>query len=110
MPTECSIVLQEKAAALAKGRQKRIQIIDGQQVEVLTGEFGEEAMDEDDEDYEEEDISIDLEGQERKRREREAANKEKGDSSEYVVLEVIQVRGRLHYATKRSEIRVMITV
>ena len=38
-----NIVLQEKAIALKIGRQKKIQIIDGQQVEVLTGD------DEDDE-------------------------------------------------------------
>jgi hypothetical protein len=38
-----NISLQEKAMALKIGRQKKIQIIDGQQVEVLTGD------DEDDE-------------------------------------------------------------
>ena len=38
-----NIYLQEKAIALKIGRQKKIQIIDGQQVEVLTGD------DEDDE-------------------------------------------------------------
>ena len=38
-----NIYLQEKAMALKIGRQKKIQIIDGQQVEVLTGD------DEDDE-------------------------------------------------------------
>ena len=42
-------IFQEKAIALKIGRQKKIQIIDGQQVEVLTGD------DEDDEDeYDEE--------------------------------------------------------
>ena len=40
---------QEKALALKIGRQKKIQIIDGQHVEVLTGDDEE---DEEDEEYE----------------------------------------------------------
>lgn len=58
--------VQEKAMALKYGRQKKIQIIDGHQVEVLTGE----GSDEDGED------SIGVEGQ---------------DGEYYVVLEVTQL-------------------
>ncbi len=43
--------LQEKAMALKIGRQKKIQIIDGQQMEVLTGDSEEEPQD--NEDYDE---------------------------------------------------------
>lgn len=60
---------QEKAMALKIGRQKKIQIIDGQQVEVLTGEDSE---DEEDPDLE----GIPMQGE---------------DGQHYVVLEVIQL-------------------
>ncbi|XP_046997162.1 transcriptional repressor CTCFL isoform X2 [Schistocerca americana] len=62
---------QEKALALKLGRQKKIQIIDGQQVEVMAGED----EDEDDEDSESEMMAV--EGQ---------------DGQQYVVLEVIQLQ------------------
>ena len=46
---------QEKALALKIGRQKKIQIIDGQQVEVLTGD-DEDEEDEDEMDLDEDDL------------------------------------------------------
>ncbi|XP_063241559.1 transcriptional repressor CTCFL-like isoform X2 [Bacillus rossius redtenbacheri] len=61
----------EKAMALKLGRQKKIQIIDGQQVEVMTGE------DEDDEDEDTDHEMMSVEGQ---------------DGQQYVVLEVIQLQ------------------
>ncbi|PSN37776.1 hypothetical protein C0J52_15857 [Blattella germanica] len=63
---------QEKALALKLGRQKKIQIIDGQQVEVMAGEED----DEDDDDTDGEMMAV--EGQ---------------DGQQYVVLEVIQLQG-----------------
>nr|CAD7398532.1 unnamed protein product [Timema poppensis] len=62
---------QEKALALKLGRQKKIQIIDGQHVEVMAGEDD----DEDDEDTDGEMMAV--EGQ---------------DGQQYVVLEVIQLQ------------------
>ncbi|KAJ4438811.1 hypothetical protein ANN_14763, partial [Periplaneta americana] len=62
---------QEKALALKLGRQKKIQIIDGQQVEVMAGEED----DDDDEDTDGEMMAV--EGQ---------------DGQQYVVLEVIQLQ------------------
>ncbi|XP_011314034.1 transcriptional repressor CTCF-like isoform X2 [Fopius arisanus] len=61
--------LQEKQQALKIGRQKKIQIIDGQRVEVMTG------YDDDEEEEEEEDMMA-VEG---------------SDGQQYVVLEVIQL-------------------
>jgi len=59
----------EKAIALKIGRQKKIQIIDGQQVEVLTGEDSEDDMD-------------DIE---------DGIPMQSEDGQRYVVLEVIQL-------------------
>jgi phosphoenolpyruvate synthase/pyruvate phosphate dikinase len=61
--------LQEKQQALKIGRQKKIQIIDGQRVEVMTGY-------EDDEEEEDEDDMMAVQG---------------SDGQQYVVLEVIQL-------------------
>merc|ERR1712062_910174 len=69
---------QEKAMALKIGRQKKIQIIDGQQVEVLTGD------DEEDEEEEDPDQEMPLEGQ-------KMMAVEGQDGQQYVVLEVIQL-------------------
>jgi len=66
---------QEKAMALKLGRQKKIQIIDGQQVEVLTGDDEEEDEEEDPDDPMEQKMMA-VEGQ---------------DGQQYVVLEVIQL-------------------
>lgn len=60
----------EKAIALKLGRQKKIQIIDGQQVEVIPGEDGED---------EEEDIDGSM-------------MEVESDGQQYVVLEVIQLQ------------------
>lgn len=60
----------EKAIALKLGRQKKIQIIDGQQVEVIPGEEGED---------EEEDIDGSM-------------MEVESDGQQYVVLEVIQLQ------------------
>ncbi|KAG8228148.1 CCCTC-binding factor (CTCF) [Ladona fulva] len=62
---------QEKALALKLGRQKKIQIIDGQQVEVMPGEDDED----DDEDTDAEMMAV-----------------EGKDGQQYVVLEVIQLQ------------------
>ncbi|KAK0177667.1 hypothetical protein PV328_001699 [Microctonus aethiopoides] len=62
--------LQEKQQALKMGRQKKIQIIDGQRVEVMTG------YDDEDEEEEDEDEMMAVEG---------------SDGQQYVVLEVIQL-------------------
>jgi transcriptional repressor CTCF len=71
---------QEKALALKLGRQKKIQIIDGQQVEVMPADDSEEE-EEDEEDEEDEDENetsmMAVEGQ---------------DGQQYVVLEVIQLQ------------------
>ncbi|XP_059477046.1 transcriptional repressor CTCFL-like [Neocloeon triangulifer] len=66
---------QEKALALKLGRQKKIQIIDGQQVEVMPTESDEEEEDEDEEDEDGDVMAV--EGQ---------------DGQQYVVLEVIQLQ------------------
>ena len=71
-------MFQEKAMALKIGRQKKIQIIDGQQVEVLTGD------DEEDEEEEDPDQEMPLEGQ-------KMMAVEGQDGQQYVVLEVIQL-------------------
>lgn len=69
---------QEKALALKIGRQKKIQIIDGQQVEVMPGESDEEDEDEDEDEEDDEDHNMmAVEGQ---------------DGQQYVVLEVIQLQ------------------
>lgn len=65
----CRFSIQEKQLALKLGRQKKIQMIDGQQVEVLPG------MGSDDEEEEEGDIMA-VDG---------------ADGQQYVVLEVIQL-------------------
>ncbi|GLG92522.1 hypothetical protein R5R35_000719 [Gryllus longicercus] len=62
---------QEKALALKLGRQKKIQIIDGQQVEVMAGQ---------DDDEDEEDTDGDM------------MAVEGNDGQQYVVLEVIQLQ------------------
>ena len=64
---------QEKAIALKIGRQRKIQVIDGQRVEVLTGE----SEDEEDPDM------VDSEGV--------PMMQEGADGQHYVVLEVIQL-------------------
>lgn len=64
----------EKAAALKVGRTKKIQIIDGQQVEIITGD------EDDEEDEEDDDI------------ERSLVSVEGANGQQYVVLEVIQLQ------------------
>merc|ERR1711976_538450 len=77
---------QEKALALKIGRQKKIQIIDGQHVEVLTGED-----DEDEEEYEDEDdLDDELVGGHPGEHQKMMAV-EGQDGQQYVVLEVIQL-------------------
>ncbi|XP_068989427.1 transcriptional repressor CTCF isoform X7 [Neodiprion pinetum] len=68
--------LQEKQLALKIGRQKKIQIIDGQRVEVMTGDLASKLKGYDDEDEEDEDEMMAVEG---------------SDGQQYVVLEVIQL-------------------
>ncbi|XP_060811112.1 transcriptional repressor CTCFL-like [Bombus pascuorum] len=65
--------IQEKQQALKMGRQKKIQIIDGQRVEVMTGDLATKLKD-----YEEED-------------EDDVMAVEGNDGQQYVVLEVIQL-------------------
>merc|ERR1712020_398122 len=77
----------EKAIALKIGRQKKIQIIDGQQVEV----FGEE--DDEMEDYENEDIILDesaLEGEQGTSGKVMAVQTSDGQQ-QYIVLEITQL-------------------
>ncbi|XP_014290440.1 transcriptional repressor CTCFL [Halyomorpha halys] len=64
----------EKALALKLGRQKKVQIIDGQQVEVMPGEDGDE----------EEEMETDIDGN--------VVAVEGSDGQQYVVLEVIQLQ------------------
>ncbi|KAL7287247.1 hypothetical protein TKK_0018376 [Trichogramma kaykai] len=72
--------VQEKQQALKMGRQKKIQIIDGQRVEVLTGDYtklkGYDELEDEEEDEEDEDMMDTVEG---------------SDGQQYVVLEVIQL-------------------
>ncbi|XP_048515665.1 transcriptional repressor CTCFL isoform X2 [Athalia rosae] len=68
--------LQEKQLALKIGRQKKIQIIDGQRVEVMTGDLASKLKGYDDEEEEDEDEMMAVEG---------------SDGQQYVVLEVIQL-------------------
>ncbi|XP_076649632.1 uncharacterized protein LOC143357203 isoform X3 [Halictus rubicundus] len=67
--------LQEKQQALKMGRQKKIQIIDGQRVEVMTGELACKLKGFEEEEEDEEDMMA-VEG---------------SDGQQYVVLEVIQL-------------------
>lgn len=64
--------IQEKQLALKLGRQKKIQVIDGQQVEVMP----QLCSDEEDEDEEDDGDMMAVDG---------------GDGQQYVVLEVIQL-------------------
>merc|ERR1712029_1122277 len=74
----------EKALALKLGRQKKIQIIDGQQVEVMGG------FDDEDED----EPSFGMEGIEDGQAGEENIMAVQGDDGQhYVVLEVIQMEG-----------------
>ncbi|XP_014614149.1 PREDICTED: transcriptional repressor CTCFL-like isoform X3 [Polistes canadensis] len=68
--------LQEKQQALKMGRQKKIQIIDGQRVEVLTGDLASKLKGYEEEEEEDEDDMMAVEG---------------SDGQQYVVLEVIQL-------------------
>ncbi|XP_034942097.1 transcriptional repressor CTCFL isoform X1 [Chelonus insularis] len=70
--------LQEKQQALKIGRQKKIQIIDGQRVEVMTGDLASKlkGYEEEEEEEEEEEDVMAVEG---------------SDGQQYVVLEVIQL-------------------
>jgi len=86
---------QEKAMALKIGRQKKIQIIDGQQVEVLTGDDEDDEEEYDEEELEDEDDLIEQSepdeavvgaGVEQKMMAVEGQ-----DGQQYVVLEVIQL-------------------
>lgn len=86
---------QEKAIALKIGRQKKIQIIDGQQVEVLTGDDEDDEEEYDEEELEDEDDLIEQSepdeavvgaGVEQKMMAVEGQ-----DGQQYVVLEVIQL-------------------
>lgn len=72
--------------ALKIGRQKKIQIIDGQQVEVLTGDDEEEEEEEDEDDIMEEDEDALHTGADQKMMAVEGQ-----DGQQYVVLEVIQL-------------------
>eukprot|EP00095_Tigriopus_kingsejongensis_P012704 snap_masked-scaffold22_size673200-processed-gene-5.2 protein:Tk12704 transcript:snap_masked-scaffold22_size673200-processed-gene-5.2-mRNA-1 annotation:"transcriptional repressor ctcf" len=75
---------QEKAIALKIGRQRKIQIVNGQAVEVFTGE---DEDDEDEEDYEdEEDEPMEVVGPES-----DVMAVQSQDGQHYVVLEVIQL-------------------
>ena len=83
---------QEKAMALKIGRQKKIQIIDGQQVEFLTGEDNEEEP----EDYEDSDELLEPSDTEEGTPvgtgvEQKMMAVEGQDGQQYVVLEVIQL-------------------
>ncbi|XP_065162605.1 transcriptional repressor CTCF-like [Atheta coriaria] len=76
-PESC---MQERQLALKMGRQKKIQIIDGQQVEVITGlDTDEEEEEEDEEEEEEEEEEDDM------------MAVDANDGQQYVVLEVIQL-------------------
>merc|ERR1712109_331479 len=86
---------QEKALALKIGRQKKIQIIDGQHVEVFTGDDEEDEEEYDEEELEDEDDLIEQSepdeavvgtGVEQKMMAVEGQ-----DGQQYVVLEVIQL-------------------
>ncbi|KAL2731438.1 transcriptional repressor CTCFL-like isoform X1 [Vespula squamosa] len=68
--------LQEKQQALKIGRQKKIQIIDGQRVEVMTGDLASKLKGYEEEEEEDEDDMMAVEGT---------------DGQQYVVLEVIQL-------------------
>ncbi|XP_015585925.1 transcriptional repressor CTCFL isoform X3 [Cephus cinctus] len=68
--------LQEKQHALKIGRQKKIQIIDGQRVEVMTGDLASKLKGYEDDEEEDEDDMMAVEG---------------SDGQQYVVLEVIQL-------------------
>ncbi|XP_043678967.1 transcriptional repressor CTCFL isoform X1 [Vespula pensylvanica] len=68
--------LQEKQQALKIGRQKKIQIIDGQRVEVMTGDLASKLKGYEEEEEEDEDDMMAVEG---------------SDGQQYVVLEVIQL-------------------
>jgi len=85
---------QEKAIALKIGRQKKIQIIDGQQVEVLTGD--DEDDEEEPEDYEDSDELLEPSDTEEGAPvgtgvEQKMMAVEGQDGQQYVVLEVIQL-------------------
>jgi len=85
---------QEKAMALKIGRQKKIQIIDGQQVEVLTGD--DEDDEEEPEDYEDSDELLEPSDTEEGAPvgtgvEQKMMAVEGQDGQQYVVLEVIQL-------------------
>ncbi|XP_034173652.1 uncharacterized protein LOC117601219 isoform X3 [Osmia lignaria lignaria] len=67
--------LQEKQQALKMGRQKKIQIIDGQRVEVMTGDLASKLKGYEEEEEDEDDMMA-VEG---------------SDGQQYVVLEVIQL-------------------
>jgi len=92
---------QEKAMALKIGRQKKIQIIDGQQVEVLTGDDEEDEDMLEDEDDEDEDMLAEPSspgGIEEVGGSGGSGNLEQkmmavegNDGQQYVVLEVIQL-------------------
>lgn len=81
---------QEKALALKIGRQKKIQIIDGQQVEVLTGD-DEDEEDEDEMDLDEDDLPDPTGGHLGTGVEQKMMAVEGQDGQQYVVLEVIQL-------------------
>ncbi|XP_014481735.1 PREDICTED: transcriptional repressor CTCF-like isoform X4 [Dinoponera quadriceps] len=68
--------LQEKQQALKIGRQKKIQIIDGQRVEVMTGDSKLKGYEDEEEEEDEEDAMMAVQG---------------SDGQQYVVLEVIQL-------------------
>lgn len=73
----------EKAMALRIGRQKKIQIINGQSVEVMVDGEDEEEMEDEDEEEDEDDILENTSGT--------AQTVQGEDGQQYVVLEVIQV-------------------
>lgn len=77
--------LQEKQQALKMGRQKKIQIIDGQRVEVMTGDLASKLRGYEDDDEEEE------EEEEEELEDEEMMAVEGTDGQQYVVLEVIQL-------------------
>lgn len=84
--------VREEAMALKMGRRKRIQIIDGQQVEIYQNDDSEEEEDEEDEDDEEEYLEEVKPKVESQGKRKELYVNVKGDNGQqYVVLEVLEM-------------------
>lgn len=95
--------IREEAMALKMGRRKRIQIIDGQQVEIYQSndDSEEEEEDEDEEEYLEE-VKPKVEGQ--GKRKELYVNVKGDDGQQYVVLEVIQMQDGEEEGQPKQEI------